>query len=80
MALPVYKFLLGSQVRHRSIIHGGSRDHYMRDLKQYGLKMEHLSRIIGGSFNNSNLLPLLTEFESSFSSNLKEDAAGTLGI
>ena len=80
MALPVYKFLLGSQVRHRSIIHGGSRDHYMTDLKQYGLKAEHLSRIIGGSFDNYNLMPLLMEFESSFSSNLEEDAVGTLEI
>ena len=54
MALPVYKFLLGRQVRHHSIIHGGSRDHYMTDLKPYGLKAEHLSRTIGGSFDNSS--------------------------
>ena len=61
MALPVYKFLLGRHIRHHSIIHGGSRsrsrDHYMTDLKQYGFKAEHLSRVIGGTFDDSNLMP-----------------------
>ena len=80
MALPVYKFLVGRQVRYHSITHGGSRDHCMTDLKQYGLKAEHLSRIIGGSFDNAYLMPLLMEFESSLSSNVEEDAVGTLGI
>lgn len=64
MALPVYKFILGSQVRHHLIIHGGSRDHCMTDLEQYGLKAKNLSRIIGGSFDDSNLMPLLMDLES----------------
>jgi hypothetical protein len=80
MALPVYKFLLGSQVRHHSIVHGSRGDRYMTDLKQYGLKTENLSRIIGGSFDNSNLMPLFKEFESSVSSNVDVDAVGTLGF
>jgi hypothetical protein len=80
MALPI-KFLVGRQVRYRLIIHGGgSRDNYMTDLKQYGLKAEFLSRrIIGGGFDDSDLIPLLMELESS-SSELRtsEDAVENL--
>jgi hypothetical protein len=55
---------MGKQARCRLIIHGGSHDNYMTDLKQYGLKAENLSRIIGGRFDNCNLMPLLMELES----------------
>jgi hypothetical protein len=57
MALPAFKFIMGRQVRDRLIIHGGSRSdsNYTTDLKQYGLKLENLSTIIGGGFNNSDL-------------------------
>jgi hypothetical protein len=78
MALPVFKFLMGRQARCRLIIHGGSHDNYMTDLKQYGLKAENLSRIIGGGFDNSNLMPLLMELESSLSRGDEEDAVENL--
>jgi hypothetical protein len=45
---------MGRQIRDRLIIHGGSRNNYMTDLKQYGLKLENLSGIIGGGFDNSD--------------------------
>jgi hypothetical protein len=77
MVLPVFKFLMGRQARYRLIIHGGSHDNYMTDLKQYGLKAENLSRIIGGGFDNSKLMPLLTELES-LSSKEEADAVDSL--
>ena len=74
--LPVFKFLMGRQARYRTIVHGSTPFRYMTaELKQYGFKTENLSRIIGGSFDNSNLMPLLMEFESLSSD---EDAPGNL--
>lgn len=63
MALPVFKFIVGRQIRDRLIFHGGSGDNFRTHLEQYGLKEENLSRIIGGGFDNSNLMPLLKESE-----------------
>jgi hypothetical protein len=68
---------MGKQARCRLIIHGGSHDNYMTDLKQYGLKAENLSRIIGGRFDNCNLMPLLMELES-LSSKEEADAVDSL--
>jgi hypothetical protein len=38
---------MGRQARYRLIIHGGSHNNHMTEFKQYGLKAENLSRLVG---------------------------------